>query len=401
MTAPIDSAAFDEILRAAVEAGDVPNAVALAADRDGVRYEAAAGPRRAGTDEPVTADSLLRIASMTKPVTTVAALQLVERSLLDLDTPVDVILPAWARLMVLTGWDGDTPRRRPPATRATIRHLMTHTSGLGYWFWDAGLARWERLTGTPNILSGSRAVFTAPLLADPGSRVVYGLSTDWLGLVVEIVAGQSLDRYLTQNILGPLGMERTTFAPSDAERAGLVPVHFRRRDGGPTPGPASWVATGVDWSRAPEWWSGGHGLYSTPRDYLRFQRMLLGDGQLDGVRLLRAETVRAMFANQIGELTFPTFIPTAHPASSDSWRGPQGLVWGLGLTVNTRQEPGLRAPGSGGWAGTHNTYFWVDRSSGITAALYSQFLPFLDAGALRLYDHFERTLYRLRSLTSC
>jgi methyl acetate hydrolase len=386
MAARLDSGGIDEVLRRAVDSGAVPHVVATAADTEGPLYEGAAGNRTAGTDEPLDGGTLFRIASMTKMVATVAALQLVERGDLDLQTPVDTLVPAWAELEVLEGWDGDTPRTRTPATRATVQHLVTHTSGLTYWFWNSEMVRWETATGTPNVLSGSRTCLRAPLVADPGTRFEYGINTDWLGLVVEAVSGRTLDKYVEENVLVPLGMDRTTFSPTAEQRADLVPVHVRDEEG-------RWVPTELDWAAEPEWWAGGHGLYSTPRDYLRFQRMLLGDGELDGVRILRPETVEAAFTNQIGDLDFPSTIASADPSVSHPWNGPAGQKWGHGLLLTTEQEPGMRAVGSGAWAGVFNTHFWIDRASGVTGALYSQFLPFIPEEAMAVYADFERALY--------
>ncbi|MGY1607905.1 MULTISPECIES: serine hydrolase domain-containing protein [unclassified Geodermatophilus] len=389
MAARVDSRGMDEVLRRAVDGGAVPNVVATAADADGPFYEGAAGGRTAGTDQPLDGGTLFRIASMTKMVATVAALQLAERGELDLQAPVDTLVPSWSELQVLEGWDGDTPRTRPPATRATVHHLITHTSGLTYWFWNADMVRWESTTGTPNVLSGRRTCLSAPLVADPGTRFEYGINTDWLGLVVEAVCGRTLDKYLEENVLAPLGMTHTTFSPTPEQRADLVPVHVRDQDG-------HWVATDLDWAEEAEWWAGGHGLYSTPRDYLRFQRMLLGDGELDGVRILRPESVEAAFTNQIGDLEFPSRIASADPSVTHPWNGPAGQKWGYGLLLTTEQQPGMRAVGSGAWAGVFNTHFWVDRASGVTGAIYTQFLPFIPEEAMAVYADFERAVYASR-----
>lgn len=382
----MDTAGIDHVLSAAVANGDVPNVTAIAADRDGVIYEGSAGPRAIGQDAPISPDSMLRIASMTKMVVTVAALRQVERGNLELDAPADTYLPEFADLQVLEGFDGDTPKLRPAGARATVRQLITHTAGLGYWFLNANLARWLEVTGTPNVGTGLRASFAAPLMSDPGSRYEYGTNIDWLGRVVEVASGQSLDAYLDANVLGPLGMHNTTFLMSAEQRAESVPVHMRGEDGG-------WVATDFDWNQRPEWWAGGHGLYSTPRDYLAFQRMLLAGGSLGDAKILEPETVRAAFTNQIGALDFPAEIASSDPHSScDVNLGP-GLKWGYGLLLTTQRHPGMRAVGTGAWAGLFNTHFWIDPSGGIAAAIYTQLLPFLEPRALQLYLDFERALY--------
>ncbi|MEA2248204.1 MAG: methyl acetate hydrolase [Solirubrobacteraceae bacterium] len=380
---------IDDVLHDAVASGAVPNVVALAADRDGVIYEGAAGPRSVDADDPVTPDTMLRIASMTKMVATVAALQQVERGNLDLDAPVADYLPEFAGLQVLEGFEGDTPKLRAPASQATVKHLVTHTSGLAYWFFSADILRWEEVTGTPNVMSGSHQIFTAPLVADPGTRYEYGINTDWLGRVVETAAGQSLDAYVQSEILDPLGMSNTTFLMNDEQRAGSVPIHVRGEDG-------SWQATDVDWSQEPDWWAGGHGLYSTPRDYLSFQRMLLGRGTLGDAKILEPSTVDSAFTNQIGDIDFPPAISTADPASTHDFNGGPGLKWGYGLLLNEKAQPGMRAAGSGAWAGLFNTHFWVDPTNGVTGAIYTQTLPFVEPVVFQVYMDFERALYASR-----
>jgi CubicO group peptidase (beta-lactamase class C family) len=380
---------IDGVLQEAVSSGAVPNVIAMAADRDGVVFEGAAGPRSVDADDPVTPDTMLRIASMTKMVATVAALQQVERGNLSLDAPVADYLPEFADLQVLEGFDGDTPKLRPPSAQATVKHLVTHTSGLAYWFFNPDILRWEEVTGTPNVMSGSNQIFTAPLVADPGTKYEYGINTDWLGRVVEAASGESLDAYMQREILGPLGMMSTTFAMSDEQRAGSVPIHVRGDDG-------SWEATDIDWSQQPDWWAGGHGLYSTPRDYLAFQRMLLGRGSLGDAKILEPETVDAAFTNQIGDIDFPPAISTADPASTHDFNGGPGLKWGYGLLLNENAQPGMRAAGSGAWAGLFNTHFWVDPSNGITGAIYTQTLPFVEPRVFQVYMDFERALYGSR-----
>ncbi|GAA4550494.1 serine hydrolase domain-containing protein [Pseudonocardia xishanensis] len=379
-------AEIDELLRAAVDRGDVPNAVAVAADRDGVIYEGGAGPRAVGSADAAGPDTTFRLASMTKMITTAAVHRLVEQGRIDLDAPVASYRPEFDDLMVLESVEGDTPKLRPPASRATVRQLASHTSGLGYWFWNADLVAWEAATGVPNVLAGDARAFTAPLVADPGTKIVYGHSTDWLGLILETVSGQSIDVHLKESILEPLGMASTAFAIPEDQRAGLSPVHVKGEAG-------AWVATDIDWPREPDWWPGGHGLYSTPRDYLRFQRMLLSGGELDSVRVLSRESVDAAFSNQVGELTMPEVIPTASPMHSCDFPTGPGRVWGLGLMLNTQQEAGMRAPWSGAWAGLCNSHFWVDRTTGVTGAIYSQFLPFVTPESMELYAEFEKALY--------
>jgi CubicO group peptidase (beta-lactamase class C family) len=387
MGARIDGSAVDKVLEEAVGSGAVPHVAAIAADRDGVLYEGGAGVRIAGeSDEPVTAATQFRIMSMTKMVVTAAALQQVERGDLDLDAPVDTYVPAFADLQVLDGFDGDTPRLRPPVSRATVRHLVTHTSGLGYWFFDADLMRYEQVTGLPNVVPGSAEAFKAPLLADPGTRFCYGINIDWLGRVVEALAGTTLDVVVKEKITGPLGMGDTMFRLDEQRSANCVTLHLPGEDG-------NWVSAGEILNQTPDWWAGGHGLYSTPRDYIRFERMLLRGGELDGERILTQEMVDAAFTNQIGDLDFPPEIPTADPPITADFNAGPGWKWGYGLLLNTMDVPGMRRAGTGAWAGLFNTHFFVDRTTGICASIYTNSLPFVTEGPFTLYQNFERALY--------
>lgn len=382
---------IDRALRDAVNQGAVPHVVAVAADPSGCIYEGAAGQMAPGSPEPVGSDSLFRIASMTKIVTTIAALQQVERGNLDLDEHVDSYLPQFADVGVLVGFDGDRPRVRPPARRATVRHLLTHTSGLGYWFWSAEIRRWQILNGITNPLAGDQEGFlAAPMVADPGERFIYGVSHDWLGQVVEKTSGATLNEYCRQEIFEPLEMSSTTFSPDADARRGLVPIHLRTPDEG-------WIATDLDLPDTDTWHAGGHGLYSTPNDFLRLQRAILCGGSLGSSAVLRKDDVDEVFSNQIGDLFFPAYIPTADPMVACTWTGPSGMKWSYGLLLTAEQEPGYRAPGSGGWAGAFNTYFWIDPKSGITGAVYTQSCPFADPATMAVYRNFENQLYRAMS----
>ncbi|MGI8817323.1 MAG: serine hydrolase [Pseudonocardia sp.] len=191
---------------------------------------------------------------------------------------------------------------------------------------------------------------------------------------------------IKEGITGPLGMDDTAFQLAEAWKDTIItPVAFNTPDG--------WVDSGFELNQTPDYFTGGNGLYSTPNDYLRFQRALLGDGELDGVRILRAETVAEAFRNQIGELGFPASIPSHDPNSSCDINFGPGLKWGLGLLLNTKDIPGMRRAYSGAWSGLANTHFWVDRASGICASIYSNFLPLMPPAAVRLYQEFEVALY--------
>jgi methyl acetate hydrolase len=387
MSMSIDSSAIDKVLQTAVDDGAVPHVAAIAADRDGIVYEGGAGAPTVGQGGTVTTATQFRIMSMTKMVATVAALQLRESGRLDFDAPVAEFRPEFADLQVLDGFDGDTPRLRAPRSRATVRHLLTHTSGLSYWFWNADIVKYEQVTGLPNVVPGDMAAFRAPLVADPGTRFEYGINTDWLGRVVEAVAGTTLDVVIKEGVTGPLGMDDTMFALDDARQANKTPVHVKGEDG-------TWGSAGNLLPDDPQWWAGGHGMHSTPRDYIRFERALLRGGELDGVRILRPETVDAAFSDQLDGVPMPTEIATADPAITDTLKLGEGWTWGYGLLLNTRDIPGARRAWTGAWAGLLNTHFFIDRTSGVCASIYTNSLPFItEHEAWKLYQDFEGALY--------
>lgn len=285
---------FETALAAAVAEGRIAGAVALVADRDGVVYEHAAGLRAAGGETGMDQDTVFWIASMTKALVSVAALQLVEQGKLTLDGDLGELLPDLKGLEVLEGMDADgRPRLRPAKGAVTLRQLLTHTSGFAYAFSSADLLAWSQATGAPDPNAGTRAAHRQPLAFDPGQGWVYGIGIDWAGIAIEAASGQRLDAYIAEHLTGPLGMADTGFALSAAQGARKASVHVRGPDGG-------LIAIPFGLPENPEVMPGGGGLYSTARDYGRFLRMLMGEGQLDGARVLDAQTARSLAENQTG-----------------------------------------------------------------------------------------------------
>jgi len=379
----------DGVLPRAVLDGTVPHAVVVSADRTGQRHETAVGPRTHGSSEPIRADSVFRLASMTKIFTAVAVVRLRDLGALDLDAPVEDYRPEFAAVQVLDGFDGDRPRLRDPAGRATVRQLLEHTAGFGYDLWHPELIRWAEAGGPGRAPAGLRGTFAQPMLADPGTRAGYGVGFDWLGLVVESVTGQNLAGYLAEHVFDPLGMTDTGFGlPADRRRR-LVPVHVRDASGG-------WVPTDIGWERRDEACAGGHGLYSTPRDVLSLLRMLLGAGTVDGVTVLSSSSALEMFADHTAGLPGPARRPSARPTVTTEFPVEPGTGWGWGLAVGQPAPLSPRGTGDGGWAGIFNTFLWVDRRRGLTGALFSQCLPFATPAVLRLRAEVERARHASR-----
>ena len=373
---------MEKSLQAAVAADDVPFVVAMTGNAQGVTWSGAYGeaaPGRAAAE-----DTAFRIFSMTKAIGGLAATMLIDRGRLSLETPVDEVLPAWKELQVLDGWEGDTPVMRAPKVRATIRHLVTHTSGLEYEFWNPDVPRYLAATGHPTVLSGLKASLNYPLTFDPGTRWGYGISIDWLGQAIEAVDGRRIDAFCRAEIFDPLGMTDTAFEP-DALQARLCTVQARTEDG-------SFRDTGLAPPPHPEVYGMGHALYSTAPDYMRFLRMILNRGALDGNRLLSAKAVDTMLADQMNGLTFQTMRSAAPHVSADV-ELPADTTHSVIAARSESDQPGKRRKGTQSWAGVCNTHYWVDPASDLAAVIMTQTLPFAEPRFMRTYDAFERAVY--------
>ncbi|HEY1363371.1 MAG TPA: serine hydrolase domain-containing protein [Xanthobacteraceae bacterium] len=378
---------IDSMLRAATSAAEVPGIVALAATENDLVYEGVFGKRRLHEAPAMTRDTVFRVASMVKLITTVAALQLVEQEKLLLDAPVPHIDPALSAPEVLDGFDPKgVPQLRPAKGPISLHQLLTHTAGFAYRLWDAKAVRYAKAIELLAPAERKRAPRT-PLMFDPGERWQYGTSIDWVGRIVEHVSGEPLDVYFRKNILDPLGMKDTAFVISPQQRLREASLHRRGPEGSLAPQPAERPSGRKSFS-------GGGSIYSTAPDYLALVRMLLRGGALDGARILRAETVARMGQNQIGSIE-PGVLRTMAPALSndvDFFPG-SPLKWGFGHLINVEAVPDGRSAGSLTWGGLLNTYYWIDPARGIAAVFMTQVLPFADRPALRIYRQFERGLY--------
>ncbi len=384
----IDRNRIDEVLRQSIDDGDVPGVVAMLADDSGPVYEAAWGERAAGSGQAMTTDSVVWLASMTKAVTTVAAMQLVEQGRLTLDEPLQALVPLLGEARVLEGFDeGGKARLRPPRVPITLRHLLTHTSGFTYDFFSDTMARYCKQHGIPGVATCLDAALSTPLLCDPGARWEYGIGIDWTGKAVEAVTGQSLGEVLRERIFEPLGMRDTAFRIRPDMRDRLAKVHGRQPDGG-------LVATSMALPDEVEFQMGGGGLYGTAADYLTFAQMIMQGGSYHGVRILQPETVAMMSRNQIGELNVTPLRSSMAALTCDAEFFPGvPCKWGLGFLINTLPTPEGRAANSLAWAGLANTYYWIDPVQRVCGVFLTQILPFFDERAVQSFRRFETAAY--------
>jgi methyl acetate hydrolase len=378
---------IDSALRAATSAGEIPGVVALAATDHGIVYEGIFGKRRLSEGPAMTRDTVFRVASMVKVITSVAALQLVEQNKLSLDAPVPDIAPAISAPQVLDGFDAKgLPQLRPAQRPITLRHLLTHTSGFAYRLWDAKAVQYAK---SLELLPKAQRKLAppTPLMFDPGTHWQYGMSLDWTGRIVEAISGETLDGYFRKHILDPLGMNDTAFVLGPQQREREASVHRREPDGALTAQP-------MEQNSPRHSFSGGGGIYATAPDYLTLIRALLAGGALDGARILQPETVALMGQNQIGDVDVGVLKTTVPALSNDVDLCP-GVTrkWGFGHMINMQALAGGRSAGSLTWGGLLNTYYWIDPGKKIAAVFMTQVLPFADGRALRLYRQFEHGIY--------
>ena len=373
------AAAISTVLKSATDRGDVPGVVVAVVNKDGMLYNEAFGKSSTLGNTAMTKDTIFNMASMTKPVTSVAIMLLVDEGKLKLDDEVAKYLPKWKDPVVISKFnEADASYETRPAKRAiTIRHLLTHTSGIGYGFASPMLTKIMEKT--------KKAELDLPLLFDPGESWAYGASTRVLGHVVEAISGQKIDAFLQSRILGPLGMNDTSYLVPSAKYSRVVAVNARGTDGKfvERPMPAT----------LPAQVQGDGGLYGTASDYGLFLRMLLNRGTLNGKRILSEQSAKVMLEPNTGNVVVKEQQSANLSLSRNFPVGAGKDKWGLGFQLAAEKLPNRRSPGSGTWAGIFNTHFFIDPSREIGVIVMMQTLPFYDEASMKVYSGVEETVY--------
>jgi CubicO group peptidase (beta-lactamase class C family) len=361
---------IDRTYQRYVDQGKLPGFLAAIA-RDGkVVHVAKGGLRDIEAGTPVEDDTLFRIYSMTKPITSVAAMMLWEEGAFELKDPIERFLPAFAGPRVWAGGSQQKPMTVPAKEPIRMWHLLTHTSGLTYGFHYAhpldGVYREHGYEFAPNdkdLATATDEFASLPLLFEPGTEFNYSVSTDVLGRVIEVASGQPLDVFLSERVLDPLGMRDTVFGNADPDRlAALYNAGLVRND-----------RMGAGAAQAPVFLSGGGGLVSTAADYHRFTSMVLGGGELDGTRLLGTRTVRYMGRNHLpggAELK-----DVARPTISETQNDGMGFGLGFSVVLDPARTKNLCSAGELAWGGLASTGFWVDPAERISAQFFTQLMP--------------------------
>lgn len=386
------STALDGVLDGVVSGSPrVPGVAAIATNRDENIYEGARGERVLGGGEAFTTDTVCAIFSTTKAIGGTACLQLVEEGRLDLDAPAKNYAPRLGALQVLEGFDADgQPKLRAPKRDITTRHLLTHTAGFAYDFFNESYTKLAGDQGQPSVITATWDSIETPLLFDPGEAWEYGTNIDWAGMVVEGITGQRLGDVFAERILGPLGMTSTAFSMTPDMRSRLSRIHARTKEGGLDP------MSDFELPSEPEVHMAGHGLYGTAADYVKFIRMWLNDGKgPGGERILKPETIEMACRNHLPEGMNIKMLPGVNPALSNDAEFFPGMpkTWALSFMINEEPAPTGRPAGALAWAGLANLYYWIDRENGLGGFWATQIFPFADATSVAGYFDFEKAVY--------
>ena len=385
--------AYDGILKNLTQ-GDkrVPGVVAMLTNASENTYEGAAGERAVGSGEAMTTDSAFALFSTTKAITGTCIMQLVEEGKLDLDAPAKTYAPDIGTLQVLEGFDDEgNPKLRAPKRDITTRMLMLHTAGFGYDFFNRNYSQMAEKHGQPSIVSSSKRSLMTPLLFDPGDKWEYGSNMDWAGQVVEGLRGKRLGEVMKERVFAPLGIEDMSFDITPSMRPRLAKMHARNADGSLTP---------IDFELPanPEVHMGGHGLYASVGEYMKFIRMWLNDGNGPHGRVLKAETVAQAVKNGLQAHQQVVMLPGVIPSLSNDAEFFPGLKksWSYTFMVNDEEAPTGRPAGAIAWAGLANLFFWIDRQNGLGGFWATQILPFADGPSVTGYLDLESAVYEGR-----
>ena len=395
MTTTHLTTARDAVLKQNVERhGGSPGVVAMATNRQENFYEGAAGSRELGKDGAMTTDSVLALFSTTKALAGACLMQLVEEGKVSLSDPAGAYVPEIDELQVLDGFDATgQPRTRPPKRRITINDLMLHTSGLCYEFFSNDDLKFRAAQGIPTVVSCTHASIRTVLLHDPGAAWTYGVNMDWVGLIIENIRGKRLGDVMRQRVFEPLDMKDMAFTMSESMAQRRATIHDRAIDGKLTPLPE------LSLPQPPEMDCGGHGLYGTVGEYMKFIRMMLNDGAGPNGRVLKAETVAAMCKDGLADMGlsaggWTTSVPSL--SNTGEFFPGTGKGWGYTFMTNREDTPSGRPTGSLMWAGLANCFYWIDRKNGIGGYWGTQILPFQDAASYPGFVEFETAVYHHR-----
>lgn len=369
---------LDSYFERYVDDGRLPGFQLVVSRRGDVVHHHCYGKRDVEAGLAVEHDTIWRIYSMTKPITSVALMMLVEEGKLLLTDPVSTYIPSFGASRVWRSGSVVKPITEPVTETMLVWHLLTHTAGLTYGFlYQSAVDDLYRRAGyewgvpkDTTLAQACDAWASLPLLFQPGTEWNYSVATDVVGRLVEVISGQNLEQFFSERVFGPLGMNDTGFFAPEDKHGRLAALY--------QPDPATRLAKRLEMGgraamRRPTFLSGGGGLVSTASDYDRFMRMLANGGELDGVRLLSSRTIDQMTMNHLpGDMDLSEF---GRPLDAETTYDGVGFGLGFSVLVNPAKAKVHGSLGDFGWGGAASTTFWIDRSEELTAAFYTQLLP--------------------------
>lgn len=385
---------------------DLPGAsVAITNSKGDDLFTYASGYTGASAQDKLTTDSIFWIASCTKLLASIACLQLVERGQADLDSTelIEKYLPELKNLPIATSEEDGSIKLSPKKNKITLRHLLSHTSGLGYSFFSEVLQKYSDFFKIDEFDASTERELLFPLLFEPGSNWSYGVGIDWAGTLLSRITGKTLNQFITENILIPLHVEETGMEPDETLRKKFVKMNFRNNENGEL------IETDHIYKKVLKgdyqniFHSGGAGVFSKPKEYIKVLATILNDGvsPKTGARILEKSTIDLMFTNQIPN--FPNFarnpIKAANPQLTNPIaelypQGDKPQGWGLSMFLNLHETATGRGNNSGWWCGLANLWWWIDRENDIAGFVGCQILPFGDAKVLKLWADVETVIYK-------
>jgi methyl acetate hydrolase len=367
----------DELMNEAMKKSDLPAVVLIAINTKNQRLTYTRGRAVWGQGGDVTPHHIFQIMSMTKLVTSIAVMQLVERGLIGLDDDLSLLLPEMTEIPILSNGKL-TPAKKP----ITLRHLLTHTAGFGYRGTDKELANFDLSQWKHKDL---------PRRFESGTQFLYGSSTNWVGRLVEKISKTDLENYFRKNITGPLNMNRTWFNVPDSLRQFIVSKGARGNDGKQ---PLTELSNRIPAKRVTEY-AGDGGLYSSPHDYTLLLKGLLNRGTAGGVTILRKETILEMSKNQIGNIVMENSDAYFNPGNCCNFSGlfSSTSKWGLAWMIDNEDKPYGPKAGTVLWGGSFNTFFYIDFRSGVAASIFTQHIPFNHRATTDLFKRFSEIVY--------
>ena len=383
---------IDNFLLGTVENLQVPSIAAIIVDQEKILYEGYYGFKNINTQERINHNTLFRIASMTKPITSLCILQLIERGSINLDTNIEDISEKYKKIQIINSFEANNPIYTNPTNKIKIKHLLNHTAGYGYEIWDKEINELVTLKLLNSLFDDDSDFLNAPILFNPGSEWKYGINIDVLGDLVEKITNQKLGTFMNENIFKKINMTKTSFDLTKEDFENIAIKHSINKKNG-------YIIEDDELEfhnskKSNQFHAGGGGLFSTPRDYSKFMQIFLNQGKLNNHTLLSKENFKNMTTNQIGSLNTNKLNSVMPDISNIADFNPEiQKKFSYGFMINTEKTNEGRPKNSLFWTGLLNTFFWIDLENKIAASIFMQTNPYFSKECVEVFKNFEKKIY--------